>query len=276
MTAPTTTSTSKTYSLLASVLLFLVVFVQWQVYDFILTQFYLDPLTVMILYVAMPAISLMFFALFVKMSKSTFRKSGYRMPSLITLGKCLLITIVLIAIYILLAIAPGITGTIGSGQFPLDPSSIIYRIANAILFSLASESIFRGYIFRNVLRSLSFFPSLYVSSFLFSLSQISIASMLTMSSSELGIYVFTNILTTFASGLFLGFFFYKTGWSLVGPAIFRIGVLFFFEPTPILSVTSIWWMGLTAEIAAYAFMILLVDSIIVEPHYRRKKYGLEN
>jgi hypothetical protein len=123
---------------------------------------------------------------------------------------------------------------------------------------------------------MGFFPSLYASALMFSLSQISIQNLLAWSSERLMIYIFTNILTAFAAGLFLGFLFYKTSWSLLGPAIFRIGVLFYFEPNPISSVSSPWWMALTFEVAAFALMILLVDAAIVEPRYRRKKYGLES
>ena len=276
MNASTTSSTSKNVILATSILLFLIVFVQWQIYDLIMMNISLEPIVITILYVIMPAINLIIFSLFVKFTKSTFRKHGYRPPSPITTQKCLLITLILIAIYILFALAPGIMGTFGPIRFPLSPTSIIYRIANAALFGLATESIFRGYVFRNLLKGLSFFPSLYASALMFSISQISIKNLLTMSSERLIIYTFTNILTAFAAGLFLGFLFYKTGWSLLGPAIFRIGVLFYFEPNPISTASSPWWMALTAEIAVFALMILLVDAAIIEPRYRRKKYGLES
>lgn len=276
MTTSVASSTSKSVSLLTSVLLFFIVFAQWQIYDFTLAYVSLEPTIIMILYLLMPAFSLIIFALFVKLVKSTFRRHGYTSPSPITAQKCLLITLILVAIYILFVLAPGIMGTFGPIELPLSPIGITYRIANALIFSLATESIFRGYIFRNLLKGLSFFPSLYASALMFSISQISIQNLLAMSSERLVIYIFTDILTAFAAGLFLGFFFYKTGWSLVGPAIFRIGVLFYFEPTPISTVSSPWWMALTFEVAAFALMILLVDAAIIEPRYRRKKFGLES
>ena len=276
MTISTPSSTSKSVSLLTSILLFFIVFAQWQLYDFIMANISLEPIIITLLYLLMPAFSLIIFALFVKLTKSAFRKHGYKSPSPITAQKCLLITLVLIVIYILFALAPGIMGTFGPIQLPISPISIIYKIANAVLFGLATESIFRGYVFRNLLKGLGFFPSLYASALMFSISQISTQNLLAMSSERLVIYIFTDILTAFAAGLFLGFFFYKTGWSLVGPAIFRIGVLFYFEPTPISTVSSPWWMALTFEVAAFALMILLVDAAIIEPRYRRKKFGLES
>lgn len=276
MNASTKSSTSKNVILATSILLFLIVFAQWQIYDLTMMYISLHPTIITILYLTMPAINLIVFLLFVKFTKSTFRKHGYKSPSPITAEKCLFITLILIAIYILFILAPGVMGTLGPIKFPLSPTSIIFRIANAILFSLATESIFRGYVFRNLLKGRSFFPSLYASALMFSISQISIRNLIAMSSERLIIYIFTNILTAFAAGLFLGFFFYKTGWSILGPAIFRIGVLFYFEPNPISSVGSPWWMGLTSEIAAFALMIVLVDIAIIEPRYRRKKYGLES
>ena len=271
------TEPSKKAVITASILLFLAVFVQWQIYDLIMLYFSLSNTITLILYLLMPLLSLAIYALFVKLIKSEFRDHGYRLPSLVNARKCLLLTLALIAIYILFMLAPGIMGTIGSVRFPSSLTGIIYKLANAVLFSLATESIFRGYIFRNLLKEgTGFFPSLYASAIMFSLSEISIYNMLRMSSEHLMIHIFTNILVTFAEGLFLGFYFYKTGWSLLGPAVFRMGILFFFEPNPILSVSSPWWMIMTFEIATFALMILLVDAAIIEPRYMRKKYGLES
>lgn len=276
MNASTTTLPSKDVTIVTSIILFLIVFAQWQIYDLIMVNISLDPNIILVLYLLMPTLNLLIYAFFVKLIKSDIRKQGYKLPTPITTKKCLLITLALIAIYIVFALAPGIMGSLGPIQFPLSPTGIIYKIANAVLFGLATESIFRGYIFRNLLQRMGFFPSLYASALMFSLSQISIQNMLAWSSERLMIYIFTNILTAFAAGLFLGFYFYKIGWSILGPAIFRMGVLFYFEPNPISSVSSPWWMALTFEVAAFALMILLVDTIIIEPRYKRKKYGLES
>ena len=277
MNASTTTVPSKNVIITLSIILFFIVFAQWQIYDLIMLNISLDSNIVLVLYLLMPILSLLIYALFVKLIKSDFRKHGYKLPTpIIATKKCLLITIALIATYVVFVLASGIMGSLGPIQFPLSPAGIIYKIANAVLFGLATESIFRGYVFRNLLKGIGFFPSLYTSALMFSLSQISIKTLVTWSSERLMNYIFTDILTAFAAGLFLGFYFYKIGWSLLGPAIFRMGVLFYFEPSPITSVNSPWWMALTFEVAAFAFMILMVDTTIIEPRYRRKKYGLES
>jgi len=97
-----------------------------------------------------------------------------------------------------------------------------------------------------------------------------------MSLDNLVPFVFTNILVPFVGGLFLGFLFYKTGWSLLAPIIFSIGVQYYFNPLSIASPLDLtWWMAITFEMASYLTMILIVDYAIKEPASRRRKYGLE-
>jgi hypothetical protein len=86
--------------------------------------------------------------------------------------------------------------------------------------------------------------------------------------------VFQRIMPAFTSGLFLGFMFYKMDWSILGTFIFRVGTLLYFFFSPIFG-SSTWWMGLTFEVMAYACLFVIADSVIKEPRYRRRKYGLE-
>jgi hypothetical protein len=79
----------------------------------------------------------------------------------------------------------------------------------------------------------------------------------------------------FAAGLFLGFFFYKTGWSLIGAIIFRIGILLYLFYPPVMA-TPPWWINLTFEVTAYGCLIIILDTIIKESRFQRRKYGLES
>jgi len=159
---------------------------------------------------------------------------------------------------------------------------IILNISRAILISLTTESIFRGYIFRNLTKNHGFFISLYASSILFGLHgyeyPFSIHNIFfaypSPSSEIIREVLFQTILPAFAAGLFLGYMFYKMNWSLLGPIIFRIGTLLFFYFNPIVA-SSPWWMGLTFEVMAYACLIVIVDSAVKEPRRRRRRYGLE-
>ena len=265
---------SKSMSLVASIFLFVSVFIVWQISWFIIRSFTLPTLVYYALDLAIPAINLLLFTLFVKLSKSTFRDNGYRKPNTLTLSKCFVLTTFFILFYIIFYIISGVLGAGLQFMVPVSPFRLLYRTVSAILYSLAAVSVFQGYIFRNLSRNYGFFSSLYASSLMFSLHRIPV---LDLPSLNLGEVIFTNILIPLAASLFLGFFFYKIGWSLLGPAIFYAGVWFFLNPQPLVSPLGVAdWMALTFEISTYAILILIVESVIAEPRYRRKRYGLES
>jgi len=270
---------SKAFNIITSILLFIIAFTLWQVYDLIMLHISPPITTIYLLYLAIPAISLATFFLFTKLAKSTLGKHGYKKPTTLKTSKCLLLSTIFILIYVLIYLFPAFsTGNFYYQGISTNPFIIMHRIASAILLSLATESIFRGYIFRNLLRNHGFFTSLYASSILFGLYQISLKDVIGASLDRIVIYAFTNVLPSFAAGLFLSFFFYKIGWSLLGPATFRIGVQFFLDPLPIVSPASSppWWMALTLEMMSYVVLIIIVDSIIKEPRYLKRRYGFED
>ena len=272
------TALSKTQTLVPCIILFLVVFGIWQAYDLILANFSLPALLISIMTdFIIYAVCIAIFALFVKLGKSSFKEHGFKKPS--NPKKSILLSISFALLYIIIMLMPGFL--FGFGQKPSpNLSFIIFSTSRAILISLTTESIFRGYIFRNLTKNYGFFTSLYASSIMFSLYgyeyPISIINLLNMSSDEIirGI-IFQQILPAFIAGLFLAFMFYKMDWSLLGPTIFCISTLLFFYFTPI-TANSPWWTGLTFELMTYACLIVIVDSAIKEPLYRRKKYGLES
>jgi len=258
-----------------SILLFIIVIALGNLYDIIVRYTEFPTLTYQWIYVAMPAITIIAFILFVKLTKSSLKKQGYQKPQRIKTWICIVLAIVLVITYLVVIFMQSFFGTLGAFRFPTSPYSIAYRIVYALLFALATESVFRGYIFRNLARNYGFFTSLYVSAILFSVHQISLNEIVNTAYGDIPFYIFTRVVPLLAAGLFLGFFFYKTSWSLLGPLIFRIGTVFFFEPIPLLSVTSLWWVGVTFEMLAFAILILAIDSIIQEPTFIRKKYGLD-
>ena len=271
-------TSSKQFAIASSILLFLIAFSLWQIYDYIMLHISPPTILIYLLFLAIPAISLAIFVLFITLAKSTLGKQGYKTPTTLKTSKCLLLSVIFILIYVLIYLFPGFsTGSFYFRGISTTPIPFIYRIASAILIGLAAESIFRGYIFRNLVRNQGFFTSLYASSILFGLYQISIKDLTGITFDRMVIYIFTRILPAFAAGLFLGFFFYKTGWSLLGPATFRMGFQYFLDPLPIISPASSppWWMALTFETMAYVVLILIIDFIITEPRYMRKRYGLE-
>ena len=263
-------------SLAASLLLFFVVFGLWQLHDFILSMGPSD-LAIYLLYLAIPSVSLVAFAVFVKLAKSSFKNQGYRRPTFIKTKPCIVLALLCLTIYLLIFLFPGFSTGISFLGIRTDPFLLVFRIVSAVIFGVAGESVFRGYIFRNLSRDYGFFTSLYTSALLFSLHQIVVRNLLTMSANDLVAFVFTNILVPFVAGLFLGFLFYKTGWSLLAPIVFRIGFYYYFDPLAIASPPDLdWWMAIAFEMASYLVLILMVDYAIKEPASRRRKYGLES
>jgi len=264
---------SKQARLAASILLFLIVFGLWQVHDLIITHFSLPSWVISygIFYLIIWVLCLAAFALFVKLGKSSFGEHGFKKP--INIGRCVSLSIFSIVIFLIIITVPGFMFEFTSPTIRLTVALVVFNVANAVLASLATESIFRGYIFKNLLKNHGFFTSLYASSILFSLHQVSINNMLAMSHDQLVTYIFTDIAPLFAAGLFLGYLFYKTQWSLLGPVIFRAGYLLYFF-FPLVLATMPWWVNLTFIVSAYAILIIFVDSAIKEPIFLRKKYGL--
>ena len=264
----------ETVAIITSILLFIVALTMEQIYDIIILYFTIPTFLYQIIYLLIPVVGLVAFALFVKLTKSTYKRQGYKKPAGINTPQCALLSIFFLIVYLSIVLFAGFFGSFGPFIFPTSPYALIFRIAIALTYGFASESVFRGYIFRNLVRKYGLFKSLYLSSILFSTYTISIRETPSITEDPI-LYVFTKILPEVASGLFLGFFFYKIRWSLLGPLIFRIGFLFFFEPRSLMYVTAPWWIALTFEMLAYAILILLTDFIIKEPKARRRKYGFQ-
>jgi membrane protease YdiL (CAAX protease family) len=266
-------SASKTMVIATSFILFFIALALNQVYDYIIAHFHMPTWSYNAIYLLIPCLSLATFGLFTKLTKSSFNKQGYKKPGGINTTRCILLSLFFLIVYISVYLTQGFFGTLGPLKAPSSLYSVLGNLAISIVYALFSESVFRGYIFRNLTRYYGLFPSLYVSSILFSLYTIPIADIATITADPF-FFIFTSIIPALASGLFLAFFFYKIRWSLLGPFVFRTGFLLFFELTPI-GVSSLWWIALTFEMLAFAVLILLADFMVQEPQYRRRKYGLQ-
>jgi membrane protease YdiL (CAAX protease family) len=254
-------------------ILFFIALALEQAYDFII-NFFLPTWSYLAIYLLVACINLFAFAVFTKLTKSSFSRQGYKKPGGVNTTRCVLLSLFFIGVYVSVYLSQGLFGTLGPFKVPSSIFSVLISLAISFVYALFTESVFRGYIFRNFARYYGLFPSLYVSSILFSVYTISIADISTITADPF-IFIFTNVIPSLAAGLFLAFFFYKIRWSIIGPLIFRTGFLLFFELTPI-GVTSAWWIALTFEMLAFALLILLADLMIPEPQYRRRKYGLQD
>jgi hypothetical protein len=130
-------------------------------------------------------------------------------------------------------------------QAPLESIEIL-------LTSLACESVFRGYIQRNLTRAYGFLPALGISSFMFSLYGLPFPSLPSFGLT----FLFTNIVSLFVLGSFLSIFFQKT-MTLVCPMTFYGVLLFTNRLTPLKAIISEYTL-LFFSVTAYIFLILLV------------------
>jgi len=255
-----------------AVLLCIVTFCLWQLYYLILENFDLTVLGTYIFYFAIYIAAFLVFIGVVKLKNSTLRMHGFKMPP--KPSNIIFISILTVVTYLIITLSLGFFQGFGISPIRYTPFYVFFSVTNALVSSLVVESIFRGYAFQTLTKNLGFFSSLYVSSFFFSIYQISIPSLLTMSTDRIAITIFTDIFPKFAAGIFLGFFFYKNNWSLLGPFTFQVGTSIYNSFSTI-SVSSPWWLTLTFEVFAYITIIMFIDSAIKEPRYRRKCYGLE-
>jgi len=258
----------------SSIILFFIVFALSQTYYLIHVSIPEIPVSyTYIFYFAIYLASLATFLFFVKLRKSSLSEHGFKEPA--NTNQCLILSVSSIIFYLTVTLLPGFIWGFSSPPYPHTFFYFVFSILNAVIVSLATESIFRGYILKNIIAKRGFFASLYASSIMFSLYQIPIPTLITMGTDHIITYIFTDIMPIFAAGLFLGFFFYKTGWSILGPIIFRTGILLYLFLPPVMA-TPPWWMKLTFEVTAYACLIILLEATVKEPRFLRRKYGLES
>lgn len=248
-------------------LLFLVVFGLWQAYFLVSVIFPQTPvLYIYVLYFIINLADLASFLIFVKVGKSKLSEHGFKKPTDTKL--CLTLSIFALVFFLSIMFISGIIWGYSLQPFPHTFIYFVFGVLNVIIVSLTTESIFRGFIFKNMVGKLGFYTSLYASSIMFSLNQIPILTLTRISANDIITYMLTDILPLFAAGLFLGFFFYKTGWSLIGPIIFRAGILFYYFFSPLIA-NPPWWLKLTFELAAYAFLISLLEATVRDTKFIR-------
>lgn len=147
---------------------------------------------------------------------------------------------------------------IGFEALPATPfSNVPLEITATLLTAFAGESIFRGYIQRNLTEAYGFYPALFISSFLFSLH----AFPLPLIGSFHLISELSTAMSLFLMGAFLGFFFQRT-MNLVGPVTFYMVALLLRGLTPLAAMKTEY--ELLFEATACVLLIILLRILVVE------------
>jgi membrane protease YdiL (CAAX protease family) len=194
--------------------------------------------------------------LLIKKENSDFQGHGFWLPE--NFGEHISVGVLLALAYFFITVfLPG--SFAGFELLPPVPQASLEFI-EILLTSLACESVFRGYIQRNLTRVYGFLPALGVSSFMFSLYGLPLPSLPSFGLT----FLFTNIVSLFILGIFLGIVFQKT-MTLVCPVTFYGVLLFTHRLTPLKATIGEYTL-LFLGVIAYVFLTLLVYVLV------RKKF----
>lgn len=218
------------------------------------------------------SILLMFLAFVRGVEKSATGEYGFRTPG----GKrgtvaTIILAIALVAVFSLVVLEPGFV--FGFSSEP--PPTLLgfgFFLFTTPLVATAQEAVFRGYIFKKLLTRTTLSVGLLVSSLLFALQTTNPLVLGSLGLGGVAQYLFTNTFTSFALGITMGLYFYKAGWSLLGPVIVRSGLLLQQNLSPIVANTTGWEFTFVFQLMGFAAMIILVNAFVKEPRLLAKKY----
>ena len=232
-------------------LLFLFVFGLWQVMHVITHVFLPSDSIRHFIYLAIQIVFVSISILLIKREGSSFQEHGFWWPK--NLGMYVSVSILLVLVYAFITVfLPG--SFMGFELLPSVPQ-VSLEILGALLTGLASESVFRGYIHSNLTRVYGFLPALCISSVMFSLHRLPLPSMFRLNP----IFIFTETVSLFIAGIFLGLFFQRVR-TLVCPVTFHV-VLLLHYLTPLKAATT-GCVALFFEVIAYSFLIFLLYVLV--------------
>jgi membrane protease YdiL (CAAX protease family) len=223
----------------------------------VLKRIYLSPeclldLTHILAYITFTSVSL----ILIKANRSNFREYGFLIPE--DLGGYLSISLILAVVYVLITIF--LQGSVGGFEaFPASPATHVFAgTVESLLASVASESVFRGYIQTSLTKVYGFLQALLISSVMFALCSFPFLSYVGLHTA----IVFSNSIFFLFKGIFLGVFFQRTG-TLICPITFCTGLSFIFYFTPLKPVAS-EPVNLLLKIMAYIIISLLSHFLLAQ------------
>lgn len=129
-------------------------------------------------------------------------------------------------------------------------SSIPLEFLSALFTAIASESVFRGYMYGKLKEVFGPFPALCASSVMFSLHRVPLPFFFPYNSS------FENVISLFALGIFLGYFLQRTR-NLVCPITTYVVILLLYRLTPLRAAVTEQTKLFSETVAAIVLIVLL-------------------
>jgi signal peptidase I len=195
---------------------------------------------------------------------------GFQLPPGETV-KILGLAFGLLGVYFLLTLEPGVLEGFNVPPLP-DPDTFAVFLLTAPLIALGQEAIFRGYFLTKVAGRRPFRQALYASSAWFAVVAFNPFLFTEFSFTSQAPALFLTVCIGFVMGLFLGLFFYKTQWSLLGPWVFRSVLLGATILFPITIAGLAWETVFVLDLIALTALILVVFVARREPRFEARHY----
>ncbi len=177
----------------------------------------------------------------------------------------------LAGVYYLLTLEPGLLQGLYLPGLP-DFGLFAVLFLTAPVIALGQEAIFRGYLLTKVAGSQPFRRALFASSALFSVVSFNPFLVLEFGASSQAPAIFLTVLTGFALGIFLGLFFYKTHFSVLGTWVFRSITLGISLVFPVAVIGLAWETAFVLELIAITAVLVVVYIAQREPRFEARHY----
>ncbi|HLM90826.1 MAG TPA: signal peptidase I [Thermoplasmata archaeon] len=181
------------------------------------------------------------------------------------------LALVLAGVYFVLTLEPGfLQGFTVPGL--LDPETFAVFFLTTPLIALGQEAVFRGYFLTKVAGRHPFRHALFASSALFAVVSLNPFLFAEFSFISQVPTLFLTVGTGFVLGIFLGLFFYKAHWSLLGPWVFRSVVLGISLLFPVAVRGLGWETVFVLDLIALTAVIVVVFVGLREPRFEARHY----
>lgn len=178
---------------------------------------------------------------------------------------------VLVALFLIVTVEPGLLFGLRVLSAPV-PLVFGYTLASAPLVALAEEGLFRGYVLRNWTETTRFRQGLFGSALVFGLFALDPLLLVSLPLGLLVPYLFQALLLNVVLGIVLGFYVYKSRWSLLPAFALRTGLLWATGLFPLVSVYPDWETGFLFSLIGLTLLLLLLQAALKEPLYVRRHY----
>jgi len=214
---------------------------------------------------------LVIFVAFVRGEGSTPNEYGFSTPGGSRTLSTVFVAVILTLAFSLIVLEPGFVFGFSRRASPTLFTFGFFLFSSPIV-AISQEAVFRGYIFKKLTTATTLSVGLVASSLLFALQSTNFFALGSLTPDGVVQYLLSNTFTSFALGIAMGLYFFKSGWSLLGPVIVRWGLLLQQNLSPIVANTTGWEFTFVFQLIGFAAVIVLVNAFVREPRLLAKKY----